>query len=72
MNAKKIKVMHQKKGLVELGSLSHNELCRGFIEQAKELQEAQTFIKNSGPVAKAWKDQRDYYLKLIRSKNESS
>lgn len=30
MNAKKIKVLDDKKGWVEIGTLSKNELCRGI------------------------------------------
>jgi hypothetical protein len=68
MKPKKIKIKHEKKGDIELGELSKNELCRGVADMMQELQKAHIFIRNSGPIAKAWKDQRDYYLKLIRSK----
>lgn len=37
-SAKKIKVMDEKKGLVEIGKLSKNELCRGIQSLIQEGQ----------------------------------
>ena len=36
MNAKSIKINHTTKGVVTLGSLSKNELCRGVSELLQE------------------------------------
>lgn len=47
MNAKKVKVMHDKKGVVELGSLSKNELCRGvadLMEEHAKIQQALNMV----------------------------
>jgi len=41
MNAKKYKVYDDKKGWIEIGTLSKNELCRGvadMMEQAKKMK----------------------------------
>lgn len=38
MNAKKIKVYDDKKGMVEIGTLSKNELCRGIRDLMHEGQ----------------------------------
>jgi hypothetical protein len=40
MNAKKIKVLDDKKGWIEIGSLSKNELCRGVADMMKQGQQA--------------------------------
>jgi hypothetical protein len=39
MNAKKYKVLDNKKGWVEIGSLSKNELCRGVKDLMDEGQQ---------------------------------
>ena len=39
MNAKKYKVLDNKKGWVEIGSLSKNELCRGVADMMKQGQQ---------------------------------
>lgn len=36
MNAKKIKVLDDKKGWIEIGSLSKNELCRGVADMMQQ------------------------------------
>lgn len=41
MNAKSIKINHATKGVVELGSLSKNELCRGVSDLLQENQKIQ-------------------------------
>lgn len=50
MNAKKIKVLDDKKGWIEIGTLSKNELCRGvktLMDDNKKLNE----IINIGVIA---------------------
>jgi hypothetical protein len=39
MNAKKIKVLDDKKGWIEIGELSKNELCRGVADMMKQAQQ---------------------------------
>lgn len=42
--AKKIKVLDDKKGWIEIGNLSKNELCRGIQQLMKDGQQAKAML----------------------------
>jgi hypothetical protein len=44
MNAKKVLINHEKLGKIELGKLSHNELCRGVVSLMEEVQKSHQII----------------------------
>jgi hypothetical protein len=47
MNAKKIKVLDNKKGWIEIGTLSKNELCRGvksLMDEGQKLALERDFV----------------------------
>ena len=45
MNAKKALINHEKKGTVELGTLSHNELCRTIVALMEEVTKSREILK---------------------------
>ena len=45
MNAKKALINHDKKGTVELGTLSHNELCRTVVALMDEVTKSREILK---------------------------
>ena len=56
MNAKKVLINHEKKGQVPLGSLSHNELCKGIVSLMEEVQKSHIIIES---LYKKYYDQQD-------------
>jgi len=44
LNAKNLMINHEKKGTVKLGSLSHNELCRGTASLMQEVQNGKILL----------------------------